>query len=283
MNILVTGGNGQLGNSIKKISSDYPQHTFFFTDVPEVDITNLNLLDRLMEEKSVDAIINCAAYTAVDKAESDVVLAESINVAGPKNLAEAAKKRGAKLIHVSTDYVFNGTANEPLKEEAQTDPIGVYGRTKLAGEQAVKDSGCDALVIRTAWLYSEFGNNFVKTMLRLGREREQLGVVFDQVGTPTYAPDLAVAIMTLLDKGFTGFDLYHFSNEGVISWYDFTKAIFRLENINITLNPIESCEYPTPAKRPAYSVLNKKKIKAAGVSVPYWEDSLRVCLKELAK
>lgn len=283
MNILVTGGNGQLGNSIKKISSDYPQHTFFFTDVPEVDITNLELLDRLMEEKSVDAIINCAAYTAVDKAESDVVLAESINVAGPKNLAEAAKKRGAKLIHVSTDYVFNGTANEPLKEEAQTDPIGVYGRTKLAGEQAVKDSGCDALVIRTAWLYSEFGNNFVKTMLRLGREREQLGVVFDQVGTPTYAPDLAVAIMTLLDKGFTGFDLYHFSNEGVISWYDFTKAIFRLENINITLNPIESCEYPTPAKRPAYSVLNKKKIKAAGVSVPYWEDSLRVCLKELAK
>lgn len=283
MNILVTGGNGQLGNSIKKISSDYPQHTFFFTDVPEVDITNLELLDRLMEEKSVDAIINCAAYTAVDKAESDVVLAESINVAGPKNLAEAAKKRGAKLIHVSTDYVFNGTANEPLKEEAQTDPIGVYGRTKLAGEQAVKNSGCDALVIRTAWLYSEFGNNFVKTMLRLGREREQLGVVFDQVGTPTYAPDLAVAIMTLLDKGFTGFDLYHFSNEGVISWYDFTKAIFRLENINITLNPIESCEYPTPAKRPAYSVLNKKKIKAAGVSVPYWEDSLRVCLKELAK
>lgn len=283
MNILVTGGNGQLGNSIKKISSDYPQHTFFFTDMPEVDITNLELLDRLMEEKSVDAIINCAAYTAVDKAESDVVLAESINVAGPKNLAEAAKKRGAKLIHVSTDYVFNGTANEPLKEEAQTDPIGVYGRTKLAGEQAVKDSGCDALVIRTAWLYSEFGNNFVKTMLRLGREREQLGVVFDQVGTPTYAPDLAVAIMTLLDKGFTGFDLYHFSNEGVISWYDFTKAIFRLENINITLNPIESCEYPTPAKRPAYSVLNKKKIKAAGVSVPYWEDSLRVCLKELAK
>lgn len=283
MNILVTGGNGQLGNSIKKISSDYPQHTFFFTDVPEVDITNLELLDRLMEEKSVDAIINCAAYTAVDKAESDVVLAESINVAGPKNLAEAAEKRGAKLIHVSTDYVFNGTANEPLKEEAQTDPIGVYGRTKLAGEQAVKDSGCDALVIRTAWLYSEFGNNFVKTMLRLGREREQLGVVFDQVGTPTYAPDLAVAIMTLLDKGFTGFDLYHFSNEGVISWYDFTKAIFRLENINITLNPIESCEYPTPAKRPAYSVLNKKKIKAAGVSVPYWEDSLRVCLKELAK
>lgn len=283
MNILVTGGNGQLGNSIKKISSDYPQHTFFFTDVPEVDITNLELLDRLMEEKSVDAIINCAAYTAVDKAESDVVLAESINVAGPKNLAEAAKKRGAKLIHVSTDYVFNGTANEPLKEEAQTDPIGVYGRTKLAGEQAVKDSGCDALVIRTAWLYSEFGNNFVKTMLRLGREREQLGVVFDQVGTPTYAPDLAVAIMTLLDKGFTGFDLYHFSNEGVISWYDFTKAIFRLENINITLNPIESCEYPTPAKRPAYSVLNKKKIKAAGVFVPYWEDSLRVCLKELAK
>lgn len=283
MNILVTGGNGQLGNSIKKISSDYPQHTFFFTDVPEVDITNLELLVRLMEEKSVDAIINCAAYTAVDKAESDVALAESINVAGPKNLAEAAKKRGAKLIHVSTDYVFNGTANEPLKEEAQTDPIGVYGRTKLAGEQAVKDSGCDALVIRTAWLYSEFGNNFVKTMLRLGREREQLGVVFDQVGTPTYAPDLAVAIMTLLDKGFTGFDLYHFSNEGVISWYDFTKAIFRLENINITLNPIESCEYPTPAKRPAYSVLNKKKIKAAGVFVPYWEDSLRVCLKELAK
>lgn len=280
MNILVTGANGQLGNSIRKISASYPNN-YFFTDMPEVDITNLALLENLMKEKQIDAIINCAAYTAVDKAEDDVALATKINVDGPRNLAIAAKNANAKLVHVSTDYVFDGKRNLPLKETDATAPIGVYGRTKLAGEEAVKEVGCDAVVVRTAWLYSEFGGNFVKTMLRLGRERSELGVVYDQVGTPTYATDLAVALMELLTKGFSGFSLYHYSNEGVISWYDFAKTIFDLSGINIKLNALESSEYPSKAERPAYSVLNKKKIREAGIKVPYWRDSLIECLRLL--
>lgn len=280
MNILVTGANGQLGNSIRKISASYPNN-YFFTDMPEVDITNLALLENLMKEKQIDAIINCAAYTAVDKAEDDVALATKINVDGPRNLAIAAKNANAKLVHVSTDYVFGGKAYLPLKESDPTAPIGVYGRTKLAGEEAVKEVGCDAVVVRTAWLYSEFGGNFVKTMLRLGRERSELGVVYDQVGTPTYATDLAVALMELLTKGFSGFSLYHYSNEGVISWYDFAKTIFDLSGINIKLNALESSEYPSKAERPAYSVLNKKKIREAGIKVPYWRDSLIECLRLL--
>lgn len=280
MNILVTGANGQLGNSIRKISASYPNN-YFFTDMPEVDITNLALLENLMKEKQIDAIINCAAYTAVDKAEDDVALATKINVDGPRNLAIAAKNANAKLVHVSTDYVFGGKAYLPLKESDPTAPIGVYGRTKLAGEEAVKEVGCDAVVVRTAWLYSEFGGNFVKTMLRLGRERSELGVVYDQVGTPTYATDLAVALMELLTKGFSGFSLYHYSNEGVISWYDFAKTIFDLSGINIKLNALESSEYPSKAERPAYSVLNKKKIREAGIKVPYWRDSLVECLRLL--
>lgn len=280
MNILVTGANGQLGNSIRKISASYPNN-YFFTDMPEVDITNLALLENLMKEKQIDAIINCAAYTAVDKAEDDVALATKINVDGPRNLAIAAKNANAKLVHVSTDYVFGGKAYLPLKESDPTAPIGVYGRTKLAGEEAVKEVGCDAVVVRTAWLYSEFGGNFVKTMLRLGRERSELGVVYDQVGTPTYATDLAVALMELLTKGFSGFSLYHYSNEGVISWYDFAKTIFDLSGIHIKLNALESSEYPSKAERPAYSVLNKKKIREAGIKVPYWRDSLIECLRLL--
>ncbi|MCQ2194396.1 MAG: dTDP-4-dehydrorhamnose reductase [Paludibacteraceae bacterium] len=280
MNILVTGANGQLGNSIRKISASYPNN-YFFTDMPEVDITNLALLENLMKEKQIDAIINCAAYTAVDKAEDDVALATKINVDGPRNLAIAAKNANAKLVHVSTDYVFGGKAYLPLKESDPTAPIGVYGRTKLAGEEAVKEVGCDAVVVRTAWLYSEFGGNFVKTMLRLGRERSELGVVYDQVGTPTYATDLAVALMELLTKGFSGFSLYHYSNEGVISWYDFAKTIFDLSDIHIKLNALESSEYPSKAERPAYSVLNKKKIREAGIKVPYWRDSLVECLRLL--
>lgn len=280
MNILVTGANGQLGNSIRKISASYPNN-YFFTDMPEVDITNLALLENLMKEMQIDAIINCAAYTAVDKAEDDVALATKINVDGPRNLAIAAKNANAKLVHVSTDYVFGGKAYLPLKESDPTAPIGVYGRTKLAGEEAVKEVGCDAVVVRTAWLYSEFGGNFVKTMLRLGRERSELGVVYDQVGTPTYATDLAVALMELLTKGFSGFSLYHYSNEGVISWYDFAKTIFDLSGINIKLNALESSEYPSKAERPAYSVLNKKKIREAGIKVPYWRDSLVECLRLL--
>ncbi len=280
-NILVTGANGQLGNSIRKIAIRYPSANFIFTDVPEVDITNIALLEELVQKNDIYAIINCAAYTAVDKAETDIEPAQKINIDGPRNLATVAKKAGIKLIHVSTDYVFNGNGNQPLKETDATGPTGVYGKTKLEGEIAVKESGCDALVIRTAWLYSEFGANFVKTMLRLGKERKELSVVYDQVGTPTYAPDLAVAILDLLQRGFSGYNLYHYSNEGVISWYDFAKAIFDLSSIEIKLNAIESCEYPTPAKRPAYSVLSKKKIKLAGVQPPYWHDSLIECLRFL--
>ena len=281
MNILITGANGQLGNSIRKITAKYPSYHFLFTDVPEVDITDIALLEELIRTNNIQAIINCAAYTAVDKAETDIELAQKINVEGPRNLATAAKNANIKLIHVSTDYVFNGKNNLPLKETDPTDPIGVYGKTKLDGETAVKESGCDALVIRTAWLYSEFGGNFVKTMLRLGKEREVLSVVYDQVGTPTYATDLAVAILDLLQKGFSGYTLYHYSNEGVISWYDFAKAIFDLSGIHVKLNAIESSEYPTPSKRPAYSVLSKKKIQETGVKVPYWRDSLIECLKIL--
>lgn len=278
MNILVTGANGQLGNSIRKISGNYKNNNFLFTDMPEVDITNVDLLRDLVKRNNVNAIINCAAFTTVDKAESCMDLAAKINVDGPKNLATVAKEVGAKLVHISTDYVFGGKSCLPLKETDKPAPIGVYGRTKRMGEAEVEMSGCDAIVIRTAWLYSEFGTNYVKTMLRLGKEKDHLNVVFDQVGTPTYATDLAVAIMTLLEKGFSGYELYHFSNEGVISWFDFTKAIFEIAGIKTPVGAIESYEYPTAAERPAYSVLNKRKIKDAGVEVPYWRDSLKKCL-----
>lgn len=281
MNILVTGANGQLGNSVRKIADNYKQHHFLYTDMPEVDITDLHLLEDLVKKENIGAIINCAAFTAVDKAESCEELAARINVDGPKNLALAAKSVGAKLVHISTDYVFDGKSCLPLKETDPTQPIGVYGKTKRQGEIEVEKTGCDAIVIRTAWLYSEYGNNFVKTMLRLGKERESLNVVYDQVGTPTYATDLAYAIMVLLEKGFNGFNTYHFSNEGVISWFDFTKAIFEIAGLKTKVNAIESFEYPTAAERPAYSVLNKRKIKEAGVSVPYWKDSLVQCIKLL--
>ena len=283
MNILVTGANGQLGNSIRKISAKYPLYNFFFTDIPEVDITDITLLEQLVRTNNIRAVINCAAYTAVDKAETEIESAKKINVDGPRNLANIAKKSNIKLIHISTDYVFNGKSNLPLKESDPTDPICMYGKTKLGGEIAIKESGCDSLVIRTAWLYGEFGGNFVKTMLRLGKEREELSVVYDQTGTPTYAADLATAILDLLQKGFSGYTLYHYSNEGVISWYDFAKTIFDLSGIRIKLSAIESSEYPTPAKRPAYSVLCKKKIKEAGIHVPYWRDSLIDCLKAIAR
>lgn len=281
MNILVTGGNGQLGNSLRKISCQYPHHKFIFTDVPEVDITDLALLEELVKKENIQAIVNCAAFTAVDKAESCEELAAKINIDGPKNLAIAAKNAGAKLVHISTDYVFGGHSSLPLKETDTTEPIGVYGRTKRQGEIEVEKTRCDAIVIRTAWLYSEFGNNFVKTMLRLGNERESLNVVYDQIGTPTYATDLAYAIMTLLERGFSKFEIYHFSNEGVISWFDFTKAIFEIAGLKTKVGAIESYEYPTAAERPAYSVLNKRKIKEAGVSVPYWKDSLKECMSIL--
>ena len=281
MNIFVTGGNGQLGNSFRKISVNYPQHSFTFTDMPEVDITDLESLRTILKNAKADVIINCAAYTDVNKAESNEDIAHKINAVGPGNLAVVAKEMGAKFVHVSTDYVFNGKGNTPLKESDPTSPLGAYGRTKLSGETIVKEVGCDAAIVRTAWLYSEFGNNFVKTMIRLGNEREDVSVVYDQVGTPTYATDLAEAIMYLVNKGIKGCEVYHYTNDGVASWFDFTKAIFKLAGCKANLHAIESYEYPTPAERPAYSVLSKRKIAEAGASVPYWTDSLEKCMEIL--
>lgn len=281
MKILVTGANGQLGRSMRKISGDYPHHTFLFTDVPELDITDKRQFGDFARQNAVQAIVNCAAYTAVDKAETEQELAEKINCLGTKVLGETAKELNIPLVHISTDYVFCGEGCHPLKETDPTAPTGVYGSTKLDGEKALESTGCDVAIIRTAWLYSEFGGNFVKTMLRVANERDTLNVVYDQVGSPTYATDLARALMKVLDSGIKGLTIYHFSNEGAVSWYDFAKAIFEESNINIIVNPIESDKYPSPVKRPSYSVLSKDKIKSIGVDVPYWRDSLKICLKAL--
>ena len=282
MNILITGCNGQLGNEIQLLQTQYAQHTWFNTDVNELDITDKAAIERFVEANEIDGIVNCAAYTAVDKAESDPQLARKLNANAPAYLAEAVAKRGGWMVQVSTDYVFNGTKHTPYVETDEPCPNSVYGQTKLEGEQAVSKLCPNAMIIRTAWLYSEFGNNFVKTMIRLGREREQLGVIFDQVGTPTYAHDLATAIMTAIDKGIKP-GVYHFSNEGVTSWYDFTKSIHRLAGINTCqVSPLHTAEYPTPACRPAYSVLDKTKIKAAyGIEIPHWEESLAKCIAKL--
>ena len=282
MNILITGCNGQLGNEIQLLQTQYAQHTWFNTDVNELDITDKTAIERFVEENEIGGIVNCAAYTAVDKAESDPQLARKLNAEAPAFLAEVVGKRGGWMVQVSTDYVFNGTKHTPYVETDEPCPNSVYGQTKLEGEQAVSKLCPNAMIIRTAWLYSEFGNNFVKTMIRLGREREQLGVIFDQVGTPTYAHDLATAIMTAIDKGIKP-GVYHFSNEGVTSWYDFTKSIHRLAGINTCqVSPLHTAEYPTPASRPAYSVLDKTKIKDAyGIEIPHWEESLAKCIAKL--
>ena len=282
MNILITGCNGQLGNEIQLLQTQYAQHMWFNTDVNELDITDKTAIERFVEENEIGGIVNCAAYTAVDKAESDPQLARKLNADAPTFLAEAVAKRGGWMVQVSTDYVFNGTKHTPYVETDEPCPNSIYGQTKLEGEQAVSKLCPNTMIIRTAWLYSEFGNNFVKTMIRLGREREQLGVIFDQVGTPTYAHDLATAIMTAIDKGIKP-GVYHFSNEGVTSWYDFTKSIHRLAGINTCqVSPLHTAEYPTPACRPAYSVLDKTKIKDAyGIEIPHWEESLAKCIAKL--
>ena len=282
MNILITGCNGQLGNEIQLLQAQYAQHTWFNTDVNELDITDKVAIERFVEENEIGGIVNCAAYTAVDKAESDPQLARKLNAEAPAFLAEVVGKRGGWMVQVSTDYVFNGTKHTPYVETDEPCPNSVYGQTQLEGEQAVSKLCTNAMIIRTAWLYSEFGNNFVKTMIRLGREREQLGVIFDQVGTPTDARDLATAIMTAIDKGIKP-GVYHFSNEGVTSWYDFTKSIHRLAGINTCqVSPLHTAEYPTPACRPAYSVLDKTKIKAAyDIEIPHWEESLAKCIAKL--
>ena len=282
-NILITGANGQLGNEMRVLSAEYPDYTYFFTDIAELDICNeLAVLD-FVQTNDIHVIVNCAAYTAVDKAEENVELCTKLNADAVGYLAQAAEARQAEFIQISTDYVFDGTAHIPYQETEPTCPNSVYGSTKLAGEQKALSLCSRAMVIRTAWLYSTFGNNFVKTMIRLGKERDSLGVIFDQVGTPTYARDLARAIFAAIRRGVVP-GVYHFSNEGVCSWYDFTKAIHRLAGITACqVKPLHTEEYPTAATRPHYSVLDKTKIKNTyHIDIPYWEDSLKECIDVLS-
>lgn len=301
MNILVTGANGQLGNEMRLISKEMTDH-FIFTDVTEVeglettllDITNLEAVKEVVKTHKVDCIVNCAAYTNVDKAESDIDFCRTLNAKAPQNLAIAMKEVGGLLIHVSTDYVFGGDPyNIPCREEQKGTPTGVYGLTKLEGEENIKAAGCEYVIIRTAWLYSEFGKNFVKTMLNLTATKPQLKVVFDQAGTPTYAYDLAKAIQTVLKdyaaeqpaSTYSKTGIYHYSNEGVCSWYDFTKSIAAMSgHTECDIQPCHSNEFPSPVKRPAYSVLDKTKIKETfSLRIPYWTDSLKVCIEHLTK
>ena len=284
MNILVTGANGQLGCEMRRLGAVSPNN-YIFTDVAELDITNAVAVALFVKQYSIDAIVNCAAYTNVDKAESDEATAELINATAVGNLAIAAKEVGATLFHVSTDYVFGLEGNTPRTEEMPTDPLGVYGSTKLHGEQAIEKSGCKALIFRTAWLYSEFGNNFLKTMMRLTAEREQLNVVFDQIGTPTYAGDLALAIFSIIEAGvYPGNEgIYHFSNEGACSWYDFAVEIAAAAgNTGCRINPCHSSEFPSPVTRPPYSVLDKTKIKNTfDIEIPHWRESMEYCIKRI--
>ena len=289
MNILVTGSNGQLGSEIKDLEAKFTDFKFFFMDLPELDICNSGKLNIFIKDNNINTVINCAAYTAVDKAKQDSEIAKKVNATGVLNIVNALEKVDGKLIHISTDYVFDGNNFSPYKELDQVNPIGVYGNTKRSGELAVINSDIDAVVIRTSWLYSAYGNNFVKTMLRLGNERDELGVIFDQVGSPTNASDLAKTCLDILAysketninaKG----NLYHFSNEGVASWYDFSIAIMTLGKVNCHVKPIETKDYPTTAKRPHFSVLNKSKIKNDfEIDIPYWRDSLAKCILKLNK
>lgn len=282
MNILITGCNGQLGNEIQLIERDYSHHQFFNTDVAELDICDQQAVDQFVAGHAIDGIINCAAYTAVDKAESDKEMCTTLNTVAPAYLANAIQQRGGWMIHISTDYVFNGKTHIPYVEDDTPSPDSVYGSTKLASELGVTKFCQRAMVIRTAWLYSTFGNNFVKTMIRLGKERDEIGVIADQIGTPTYARDLALTIMCIVEKGIEP-GVYHYTNEGVASWYDFTKAIHRIYGISgCQVKPLHTYEYPTAAQRPPYSILDKTKIKRVfGITIPYWEESLRDCIQKI--
>ena len=280
-NILVTGANGQLGSEIRELSSDY-ENNCFFTDRNELDISNLEAVKNYVDKNSIDVIINCAAYTAVDKAEDDESNADAVNNVAVKYLSQVSKDRNIKLIHISTDYVYDGKNYKPYTEDDIVNPNSVYGKTKLAGEKAMQDiNPSNSIIIRTSWVYSSFGANFVKTMLRLGKEKEQLGVIFDQVGTPTYAKDLAKAILEIIPNiSNEKIEIYNYSNEGVLSWYDFAKEIMRMAKLDCKINPIETKEYPTPATRPHFSLLNKSKIKQTfNITIPYWKNSLDECLK----
>lgn len=282
-NILVTGANGQLGNEMRVLAKENAQHHWLFTDVQELDICDAEAVKRCVADNHIDVIVNCAAYTAVDKAEENRELCDRLNRQAPAFLAEAAESVGAALVHVSTDYVFDGTAHRPYTEAVEPCPDSVYGITKRGGEEEVLKRCSRAMIVRTAWLYSEYGNNFVKTMIRLGRERDSLGVVFDQIGTPTYAGDLARAIWAAVSQGIVP-GIYHFSNEGVCSWYDFTLAIHRLAGIrSCKVLPLHSDEYPALAPRPAYSVLDKSKIKRVyHLEIPHWEESLERCIRVMS-
>ena len=278
--ILVTGANGQLGNEMRNLSGNDRANRYIFTDVQELDITDPARVQAFLSENAVDFVVNCAAYTAVDKAESEIELCRKINAFAVENLAKVSAATGAKMIHVSTDYVYSGTHYMPYVESDAVAPTSVYGVTKLEGEQLLLAANPASVILRTSWLYSPYGNNFVKTMLRLGREREKLSVVFDQVGTPTYAADLAAAIVTILNAPEFVPGIYNFSNEGVCSWYDFTLTIHRMAGIDTCrVSPIDTADYPSAATRPFYSVMNKKKIKATyGVEIPHWEESLQKCI-----
>lgn len=288
MNILVTGANGQLGHEMQRVAKD-SKHTYIFTDVAEgyehLDITNIDAVRSIVQERDVQIIVNCAAYTNVDKAETDFELANLLNNTAAENLATAMKEANGTLIHISTDYVFQGDRNTPCREDWATNPLGVYGKTKLAGEKSIEATGCKHIIIRTAWLYSQWGKNFVKTMQMLTSTKDTLKVVFDQVGTPTFAGDLADVVSHIIETeqlGKTG--IYHFSNEGVCSWFDFAKVICELSGNTCDIQPCYSDEFPSPVKRPHFSVLDKSKLKKTfGVRVPYWTDSLKVCIKQLAE
>ena len=282
MNILVTGANGQLGNEMQRVAKTSSNH-YIFTDVAQLDITDREAVLRAVKDNSIQVIVNCAAYTNVDKAEDDRETADLINNKAVENLATAARENDATLIHISTDYVFKGDRCTPCREDWETDPLGVYGITKLAGEKSIERTGCRHIIIRTAWLYSPFGKNFVKTMQKLTAEKDSLKVVFDQVGTPTYAGDLADAIARIIETGQLGKQgIYHFSNEGVCSWYDFAREICELSGNTCNIQPCHSDEFPSKVKRPHFSVLDKTKIKDTfGIEVPYWKDSLKKCIREL--
>ncbi len=286
LNILVTGSNGQLGNEIRQLAPAFKDYHFIFTDVAELDITKKTTVAGFVSHHAIDVIINAAAYTAVDKAETEPEIADLINGTAVGNLASAARKYNALLVHVSTDYVFNGKAHQPINEDDPTAPDGAYARSKLLGEQLILQENSKAIILRTSWLYSEFGGNFVKSMLKYGREREKLNVVFDQIGSPTYARDLARVILELIPKWreYKTPEVFHYSNEGVASWFDFTKAIHEIAGISCKVLSIETKDYPLPAKRPFYSVMNKDKIKKEfNIEIPYWRDSLKDCIGRIEK
>ena len=278
--VLVTGSKGQLGNELQQLAVNAPSFKFIFTDVEELDITKKNQIENFVSDNSIDYVVNCAAYTAVDAAEDNVDICYAINRDAIKNIGEIAEKRNIKVLHVSTDYVFSGKNYVPYAEDMEVAPEGIYGKSKLAGEMALQQVCPQAIIIRTSWLYSSFGNNFVKTMIRLGKERETLNVVFDQIGTPTYANDLAEAIIHILNSGEWHSGIYHYSNEGVCSWYDFAKKIHQIVGVECNVQPILSKDYPAKAPRPFYSVLNKQKIKNTySIVIPHWEESLKECIK----